>query len=192
LKTDLPIFTSAELKAASMPALLSQLTGEEWRTQGPQTAAQKFFAEYHKTVDSAGFNQGTGSRFYADDMLFHNQNNATYRGGEQMWTWMQSMFNQFSNLKHDIVASWDIQQDDGSNMLFIQMTRHVWAKDNKTDKPDVSAPTFWRCIIAKSDDPRAFGGLQYKEVWLFWDTMLLAPIMPKNATVFSTKNVAEE
>ena len=59
-----------------MPELLSQLTGSQWTNDGPQTPAQRFFAKYAATVDSYGFTQGSGSRFYAKDVLFHNQNNA--------------------------------------------------------------------------------------------------------------------
>jgi hypothetical protein len=60
----------------AMPQLSSQLTGSQWNNGGPQTAAQRFFAEYAATVDAYGFTQGSGSRFYAQDVLFHNQNNA--------------------------------------------------------------------------------------------------------------------
>jgi hypothetical protein len=59
-----------------MPQLFGQLTGSQWNNGGPQTAAQRFFAEYAATVDAYGFTQGSGSRFYAQDVLFHNQNNA--------------------------------------------------------------------------------------------------------------------
>jgi hypothetical protein len=59
-----------------MPDLTSQITGPEWAKDGPQTAAQHFFAKYAATVDSYGFTQGSGSQFYANDVVFHNQNNA--------------------------------------------------------------------------------------------------------------------
>ena len=59
-----------------MPELASMLTGSQWARDGPQTPAQRFFAKYASTVDSYGFNEGSGSRFYAKDVVFHNQNNA--------------------------------------------------------------------------------------------------------------------
>lgn len=59
-----------------MPELLSQLNESQWANDGPQTPAQRHFAKYKETVDSYGFMEGSGSEFYAKDVLFHNQNNA--------------------------------------------------------------------------------------------------------------------
>ena len=68
----------------------------------------------------------------------------------------------------------------------------VWIPGNKTDKSEVSAPTFWVCRIFAMDDEHAFEGLQFKEGWLYWDTALLAPFLSKDAIAFQTKNVVEE
>ena len=108
-----------------------------------------------------------------------------------MWAWMKKLFGQFERLRHDILNLWEIKQDDDSSLLFVQMVRNVWTLGNKADKPEVSAPTFWVCRIFTADDEHAFGGLQFKEVWLYWDTALLAPFLPKDAIAFQTKNVVE-
>jgi hypothetical protein len=83
----------------------------------------------------------------------------------------------------------ELGHDDGRAELLVAMTRNIWLPGNKTDKPDVSAPAFWRCFIAPSDDPVAYIGLTYKEVWLYWDTHLLAPFMKKDAVALQNKNV---
>ena len=105
---------------------------------------------------------------------------------------MKKLFGQFERLRHDILNVWEIKQDDASSLFFVQMVRNVWIPGNKTDKPEVSAPTFWVCKIVLADDEQAFEGLQFKEVWLYWDTALLAPFLPKDAIAFRTKNVVEE
>lgn len=70
-----------------MPQLVSQLTGEQWRTEGPQTPTQKFFFEYATTIDNKVYANGIGGKFYARDVVFHNTNNAKYRGPDEMWKW---------------------------------------------------------------------------------------------------------
>lgn len=109
-----------------------------------------------------------------------------------MWAWMKKLFGQFEGLRHDIVNIWEIRQNDNSSTLFVQMVRNIWIPGNKTEKPEVSAPTFWVCSIGTADNEDAFAGLQFKEVWLYWDTALLAPFLPKDAIAFSTKNVVEK
>jgi hypothetical protein len=80
-------FISANQKLFTMPKLVSQLTGEEWNAEGPQTPAQKFWAKYGGTIDSKVYDEDAGARFYAKDVVFHNTNNATYRGPHEMWEW---------------------------------------------------------------------------------------------------------
>jgi hypothetical protein len=46
-------------------------------------------------------------------------------------------------------------------------------------------------IIGKSGSDEAAEGLHFKEVWLYWDTALLLPYLPKEAVVFKTENVLQ-
>src|SRR6201996_4520289 len=167
-----------------MPVLLNQVLNEEDIRAGKGlTPAQQLFVSYSDTVDSKGFTQGSGSKYYSKDVVFHNQNNAEYHGPDQMWAWMKKIFGQFERLRHDPLKIWDIKQDDGSSVVMVQMVRNLWVLGNTGEKPDVRAPTFWLCTIGPADHPDAFNGLQYKEVWLYWDTMLLKPFM-KDAVAF--------
>lgn len=76
----------------------------------------------------------------------------------------------------------------------VQMTRNIWVGERTEGEPDVSAPAFWVARIGKADEgcEEAFLGLHFKEVWLYWDTMLLAPFMGKDAVVFRSENVVAE
>ena len=65
-----------------------ELTGDELRTQGPQTPAQHFVREYTKCLTVKGYERDIGLRFYAPNATFYNQNNAIYSGGEQIWQWI--------------------------------------------------------------------------------------------------------
>jgi hypothetical protein len=107
-----------------------------------------------------------------------------------MWAWMKQIFGQFERLRHDLLKIRDIEQDDGSSVVMVQMVRNLWMLGNTGEKPDVSAPTFWLCRIGPADHPDAFNGLQFKEVWLYWDTMLPKPFT-KDAVAFKTKNILE-
>jgi hypothetical protein len=178
-----------------MPKLLSHISKPEGIKDGEgETPVQNFFLHYGAMVDTYGFMEGSGLRYYSKEVTFHNQNGAEYHGGEQMWAWMKQLFGQFSKLQHPIHQMWDIEEDDGTHTLLVQMTRRVWIKSNDTDKPDVSAPAFWACKVGPADEDYsdAHIGLQFKEVWIYWDTMLLAPHLHKDAVAFKTKNIIEQ
>lgn len=72
---------------------------------------------------------------------------------------IQQIFGQFEKLKHDILSVTEIKHDDGRSELLIQMVRNIWLPGNKTDKPEVSAPTFWRSLIGPGDDEAAAGSV---------------------------------
>ncbi|KAH8703262.1 hypothetical protein BGW36DRAFT_457578 [Talaromyces proteolyticus] len=167
-----------------MPKLASHLSGAEWSANGPQTAAQRFFKAYVDTVDSHGFNHGSGQQYYAKDAVFHNQNNVQYVGGDEMWAWMKLLFRQFRRLKHDWLSIWEIQNEDGTAQIISQNIRNIWLPENTSDNPSVSVPMSFICRIGPADISDAIEGLQFKEVWLYWDTKLLDPFLQNDAIVF--------
>ncbi|KAH8695379.1 hypothetical protein BGW36DRAFT_462978 [Talaromyces proteolyticus] len=172
-----------------MPQLVSLISGADWTSFGPTTPAQRFYKDYVDAVDNHGFTHGSGLRYYAKDAIFHNQNNAQYKGGDEMWAWMKKLFGQFQRLRHDHVSICEIRHEDGTAQIMSQSHRNIWLSGNSTDKPSVSIPLCFVCRIGPADDPRAISGLQYKEVWLYWDTALLSPFLPEDAIVFRTKNI---
>jgi hypothetical protein len=73
-----------------------------------------------------------------------------------------------------------------------QWTRNIWVPGNNAEEPTVSAPLSWICTIGPADSADAVDGLNFKEVWLYWDTALLMKHLPKEAVVFQTQNVLHE
>lgn len=177
-----------------MPKLLSHISNPDGIKPGEgETPAQNFFLDYGNTVDNYRFTEGSGLKYYSKDLVFHNQNGAEYHGGDQMWAWMKRLFAEFGRLQHQIHQMWDIEEEGGTHTLSGQVIRNIWMPENHSDKPDVSVPMFWLSKVgpADADYADAFMGLQFKEVWLYWDTMLLAPHLAKDAVAFKTKNVIE-
>jgi hypothetical protein len=172
-----------------MPELVSYVSAPTWDATGPQTPVQQFFKKYVDTVDSYGFNHGSGLRFYAKDVIFHNQNNAQYNGGDEMWAWMKRLFGQFERLRHDFHNLWEVKNEDGTTTIMTQWTRNIWLSGNDTAEPTVSIPLSWVSIIGPADFADAVDGLNYKEVWLYWDTALLMKHLPQEAVVFQTQNI---
>ncbi|KAJ5317074.1 hypothetical protein PENANT_c029G05446 [Penicillium antarcticum] len=173
-----------------MPELVSRVSAASVRNASwPETPAQQFFKKYVDTVDSYGFNHGSGLRFYSKDVIFHNQNNAQYNGGDEMWAWMKRLFGQFERLRHDFHGLWEINNEDGTTTIISQNTRNIWLPGNSTEEPTVSIPLSWISRIGPADLGDAVDGLHFKEVWLYWDTALLAQYLPKEAVVFQTQNV---
>ncbi|KAJ5126431.1 hypothetical protein N7448_005733 [Penicillium atrosanguineum] len=175
-----------------MPRLVHHVSGADWAAIGPKSPTQQFFKNYVETVDANGFNSGSGTRFYAKDAIFHNQNNAQYNGGDEMWAFMKQLFGRFRKMKHDFINVFEIENDDGTMQLISQNVRNIWMLDNETDQPSVSIPMSWICRIGPADEMGTANGLQYKEVWLYWDTALLAPFLPQDAVAFQAKNILEK
>lgn len=172
-----------------MPKLISHITGAQWESNGPSTPTQRFLQQYVATVDSKGYDFGSGLKFYSEDVTFHNQNNAVYHGGEQMWAWMKKLFAVFERIRHDWVHLVEIERDDGTSQIYAQNLRNLWLLGNEGEKPDVSIPVTMIAIVGKSGDGKTPEGLHFKEVWLYWDTALLSPFLAKDAVVFKTENV---
>ncbi|KAH8822098.1 hypothetical protein F5884DRAFT_111021 [Xylogone sp. PMI_703] len=117
------------------------------------------------------------------------KNNAVYHGGDQMWTFMKQIFGSFSKLRHDLFHLVESVEPDGSTFLSAQIRRNMWMLGNgKNESADVCAPFALLGKLGIGDHPDAFNGLQFKEVWIYWDTALLAPFMSKDAVVFRTDN----
>ncbi|KAJ9616792.1 hypothetical protein H2200_000511 [Cladophialophora chaetospira] len=175
-----------------MPIAAYIVTGEDWSIKGPQTPAQELLHAYGRAVDNYGYEQGSGLQFYSKDVVFHNQNNVDYHGASQMWPWMKQLFGQFAKMRHDILRLTEVKEEGAeSSFLTVQMKRNIWLPGNTSDVPDVSAPMAFFCRTGPGDDPQAVGGLQMTEVWIYWDTALLAPFLSQDAVVFRTKNPFE-
>jgi hypothetical protein len=172
-----------------MPQLISHITGAQWEKDGPSTPTQRFFKQYVEAVDSKGYNIGSGLKFYSPDVAFHNQNNAVYHGGEEMWAWMKKLFGVFEQIRHDWIHFVEIERDDGTSQIYTQNVRNLWLLGNMSEEPTVSIPVTMIAVIGKSGRAETPEGLHFKEVWLYWDTALLLPFLEKEAVVFKTKNV---
>ncbi|KAM0490244.1 hypothetical protein ACHAP8_011781 [Fusarium lateritium] len=155
-----------------MPRVVRQITGAQWEKDGPQSPTQKFFKQYVNAVDSRGYDSGSGLKFYSKDVA-----------------WMKKLFDVFERIQHDWVQFLEVERDDGTSQIYTQNVRNLWLRGNKGDKPTVSIPVTMIAIIGKSGSDETAEGMHFKEVWLYWDTALLLPYLPKEAVVFKTKNV---
>jgi hypothetical protein len=106
-----------------------------------------------------------------------------------MWAWMKRLFGQFKSMRHDFHRLWEVKNDDGTVSIMSQWTRNIWLPGNNTEEPTVSIPLSWICTIGSADSANDLDGLNFKEVWLYWDTALLGKYLPKEAVVFQTHNI---
>jgi hypothetical protein len=56
---------------------------------------------------------------------------------------------------------------------------------------DLNRPMAWSAIIGPAEQGQGTGGLQMKEVWLYWDTGPLMKFMKGDAVAFRTHNPAD-
>jgi hypothetical protein len=83
----------------------------------------------------------------------------------------------------------EIERDDGTSQIYAQNVRNLWLLGNEGEKPDVSIPVTMIAIVGKSGSEKTPEGLQFKEVWLYWDAALLSPFLANDAVVFKTDNI---
>lgn len=70
---------------------------------------------------------------------------------------------------------WETQNDDGTVGLVSHVFRYIWAAGNESDKPTVNVPLSMVCKISSNNARGTVDGLQFKEVWLYWNTYKLLP-----------------
>jgi hypothetical protein len=102
---------------------------------------------------------------------------------------MKKLFAVFGRIRHDWVHLLEIERDDNTSQIYTQNIRNLWLHGNKEKEPTVSIPVTIIAIIGKSNDEKTPEGLYFKEVWLYWDTALLLPFLPKEAMVFKAENI---
>ncbi|GAQ46490.1 hypothetical protein PDE_05902 [Aspergillus niger] len=139
-----------------------------------------------------GFNHGSGLRFYSKNVIFHNQNTAQYNGGDEMRAWMKRLFEQLKGLRHDFHNLWEVRNDDGTTTIISQWTRNNWLPERDTEEPTVAIPLSRISTIGPADSADALDGLQFKEVWLYWDTAMLAKYLPREAVVFQAQDILHQ
>lgn len=173
-----------------MPRLASVVTGAELFGNGPLTPAQRFYQQYASAITAKDLS-AEPIQFYAKDAVFHNQNGVDYNGA-QIWPWILQLFGQFGKLSHDISKVSEIHNDDGTVELVCQAIRHIWAKGDESHEPTVSVPLSMIAVISYNKEPRTVEGMQFKEVWLYWDTYKLLPYLAPDLVVFCPTNVITE
>lgn len=171
---------------------LAQVSEEEVKAGVNLTPGMRFVLEYIKDMDAGRYNDVPAGKFYHKAAIFHNTNGVDYTGSDQIWNWISQIFGQFSKFRHDVHFLTDTEQDDGNSYVTCRATRNIWIPGDSEHSPSVKAPLVICTRVGKGDCPEAFLGLQHRETWLYWDTMLLAPFMNKDAIVFQKRNVALE
>ena len=147
--------------------------------EGEKTAAQAFFEAYVKNVDAGDYRDTPLTKWYSPKAIFHAQNGTVYDGDEAIGEWMRGpVFGVFEMVKHDFGSYYEILPEKGDSLVFMRATRHVYMKGNR-DEPDVTVPMLWNCTIGPADSKDGYNGLQFKEIFLGWDTSKVAMLMQK-------------
>lgn len=179
-------------------AKVTEYTTEQWLA-GPATPGARHFFNYTNGIASGAFKSTSQDLFYAQSAVFHNTNGTTYRGADQIQPWMREVFSPFSKVYHQFLHIREIDAGDGKYTVYIQAVRQLWLKTNGDAdgrEPDVSVPTFVMLVIGV--DTELAGEISEQEklrildMWLYWDTGMLAGLVPEDATLFKTKNIFEE
>ncbi|KAJ5757125.1 uncharacterized protein N7511_007307 [Penicillium nucicola] len=175
------------------PRVTSFLSGADWAAKGPQIPAQRFYGAYASAIKESDLSAHGKHQFYAENAIFHNQNGVDYHGAE-IWPWIVKLFGEFARLEHDFHAVWELENENDTVHLIARVTRHIWAPGSDiAGSPTVSLPLSMTCEIGPSTGPEETPeGLQYRHVWMYWDTYPLQPHFPKNAVVFSPINTERE
>lgn len=92
-------YAAGPLPISAMQTLVSEVPYGSWAAKGPQTPAQRFFADYAAGVDSGSYKHGSRLEWDSSNLVYHNCNGVVYHGGDQMWAWMKTLFAPFSGMQ---------------------------------------------------------------------------------------------
>ncbi|GLB05848.1 hypothetical protein AtubIFM57258_001139 [Aspergillus tubingensis] len=71
-------------------------------------------------------------------------------------------------------------------------TRNIWLPERDTEEPTVAIPLSHISTIGPADSADALDGLQFEEVWLYWDTAMLAKYLPREAVVLQAQDILHQ
>ncbi|RFU27626.1 hypothetical protein B7463_g8703, partial [Scytalidium lignicola] len=158
-----------------------EVTGAELAASGPQTPAQQFLDAYTKYVDTTNFSEDSLLKFYAPNIIFHDQKNSVYRGLKEVLDWLEAIFKPFSKVHNEVIYAREFRRSDGTVTVDVQGMRHLWVKGQDFDPniPTVSIPVVVMFTTGPSETAHGYLGMQMKEAWVYWDTTLLMPFIKK-------------
>ncbi|KAH8703932.1 hypothetical protein BGW36DRAFT_370245 [Talaromyces proteolyticus] len=142
--------------------------------------ALAFVEKYSDKIDSLEIS-GPFHDWYAPSCTFFNTNGTVYHGGDEIWTWMKSLFGPFSVVCHNVkvirlveAIPTESDPEKAAYWAIIETETSFSMKDQLLAGDPIIVPRLLMFLIGKSEvDGQGTDGLQILEAKVWWDTEVL-------------------
>ncbi|KAH8649563.1 hypothetical protein BGZ61DRAFT_487946 [Ilyonectria robusta] len=142
--------------------------------------ALSFIEKYSNKVDSLEIS-GPFHSWYAPSCNFYNANGVVLRSGDEIWTWMKSLFGPFDAVQHSIkvvrlikATTTEAAPERDAYWVMLETDTAFSIKDPLLAGGPIVIPRFLMFLIGKSEvEGQGTDGLQILEAKVWWDTDML-------------------
>ncbi|KAH7072409.1 hypothetical protein FB567DRAFT_597800 [Paraphoma chrysanthemicola] len=147
-----------------------------WDESSRQNRALRFFESYVHAVTSDFTLPFPPTRYFGPSCEFKDTTFVTYKGPENIKTWVQGLFGQFEKLEFDNIAVYSLDESEsqpGKALKYTVFGDFLGKHWFKGDPEPILAPRALHVTIVESETEEGFDGLQIDEFRLYWNTALL-------------------
>ena len=146
-----------------------------WDATTRESRALRFVEAYATEITSDLNLPYSSTKYFSPSSTFYDTTDVTYRGAENIKTWMLSLFSPFDKLEFTGLSSIVIDESElgGGSPKYTVIAEFLGKHWFKGDPEPILAPRAMIFTIVASETEDGFDGLQYSEVRLYWNTALV-------------------
>lgn len=160
-----------------MPSSTLSTYNGSWNAETRAVPALAFIEQYARTVDSLNLT-AVFSDWYAPSSIFYNSDGVIYRGGDEIWTWMKSLFGPFSALHHEVerIRAFDeevVFKDAkiSATRIIVETKTAFTVKGLPGGTTPIVVPRLLQFLVGASEEEgQGTDGLQILEANVWWDS----------------------
>lgn len=151
-----------------------------WNSSTRAIPSLRFLEAYSQRVDAIEIT-GPFSAWYAQDAKFYNADGTIYNGGNQIWLWMDDLFQRFAAVNHDIkvirlfkASARDAALERDASWITLETETAFYLKGLMDTEPPILVPRFLMFLVGNSDvEGEGTAGLQILTAKAWWDSSVL-------------------
>jgi hypothetical protein len=151
-----------------------------WDASTRAVPAFSFIEKYSNKVDSLKIS-GPFHTWYAPSCNFYNTNGVVYHGGDEIWSWMVSLFGPFSAVHHTLkvvrlvkATPTEVAPERDAHWVISETETAFSVKDLLLAGDPIVVPRLLMFLVGKSEvDGQGTDGLQILEAKVWWDSAVL-------------------
>ncbi|KAH6692160.1 hypothetical protein DL95DRAFT_430556 [Leptodontidium sp. 2 PMI_412] len=137
----------------------------EWDATSRENRALRFVEPYTKEMTSNLTLLYASTKYFSPSCAFHDTTNVTYRGAENITTWVRGLFS--------LCIAVGESEEQGNSPKYTVIGEFHGKYWFRGDGEPILAPRAVFFTIVASETEDGFDGLQFSELNLYWNTVLV-------------------